>query len=79
MYCDCLQLLFMEKTVELSFPSRSNKNIFGAEQSIPGIVDQTIPGCPRKERDKKMKRRLKMFFSWPYYSTLIFGLQGVFY
>ena len=28
----------------------------------PGIVDQTIPGCPRKERDKKMKRRLKMFF-----------------
>jgi len=28
----------------------------------PGIVDQTIPGCQRKERAKKMKRRLKMFF-----------------
>jgi hypothetical protein len=28
----------------------------------PGIDDQSIPGCPRKERDKKMKRRLKMFF-----------------
>jgi len=34
----------------------------GPDMESPGIVDQTIPGCPRKERDKKMKRRLKMFF-----------------
>jgi hypothetical protein len=46
------ELLFMEKTVELSFPSRSNKNIFGAEQSIPGIVDQTIPGTFAKKEVK---------------------------
>jgi hypothetical protein len=44
----------------------------------PGIVDQTIPGCPRKERDKKMKRRLKIFFSCPYYSTRNFPFQGAF-
>ena len=32
------------------------------DMESPGIVDQTIPGCPRKERDKKMIRRLKMYF-----------------
>jgi hypothetical protein len=35
--------------------------VFGFDSPInmesPGIVDQTIPGFPRKERDKKMKRR----------------------
>ena len=32
------------------------------DMESPGIDDQSFPGLPRKERDKKMKRRLKMFF-----------------
>ena len=50
-----------EVTVKINLCTKCHVRV--PDMESPGTVDQTIPGCPRKERDKKMKRRLKMFFS----------------
>ena len=49
------------------------------QMESPGIVDQTIPGCPRKERDKKMKRRLRLFFLVFIIAPGFFLFKGHFY